>query len=87
MALGQAAPNPSVSRKRLPPPFTQGRLLAAAPASRRNRICAVTPKENPSCMLTQDGFRKGRMALRGILKGKALKRESRGQRPLAPLSS
>ena len=61
--------------------------LAAQPSvlSRRKRICAVTPKENPSCMLTQDGFRKGRTALRGIPKGRPLGRVSKGAAPLWPL--
>ena len=49
-------------------------------------LCAVTPKENPPRMNTQDGFRKGRTAIRGILKGKAVKRSPDAE-PLAPYSS
>ncbi len=39
---GASSANPSVSRKRLPPPFTQGRLCAF-PRVAAHPLCAVTP--------------------------------------------
>ena len=59
--------------------------VAAHPNETGRRPCAVTPTKRKPTLLSQSGFRKGRTALRGILKGRALKRVSKGQSPLVTL--
>ncbi len=80
----QATPNPSVTRTRLIPPFTQGRLMlhprvAAQPYLRRDPCSEITWLGIPAWVS------KGTKSLRGILKGKALKRCPEAE-PLAPSS-
>ena len=53
-----------------------------APTSRRDRIRAVTPAKEKPIFQCKRWVSKGLKALRGILKGSALKRESRGAKPL-----